>query len=414
LFDWRQNCNGLFVTPRDGGDCIEQTTWLAATRTRIFVAMADRLRAAIAGVGFIGPVHLRAARLAGADVVGISGGDPARAGAVAAALHVARVFESSEALVTDPGVDVVHICTPNHLHASLVRLALEAGKHVVCEKPLATTAGAAAELVELAARAQVVAAVPFVYRFHPVVREARARIGDGRAGAVHLIHGCYLQDWLAAPEDYNWRVDPALGGPSRAFADIGAHWCDLVEFVTGHRITRIAARMITAFAERLAGKANAFQRAAGEGRRVAVVGEDAVTMMFETDRGAAGSLVVSQISQGRKNRLWFEIDASHEAIAFDQEDPERLWVGSRDRQEIVLRDPARLSPPAARYATLPAGHAQGYGDAFDAFVADTYAAIRDGASPDGLPRFEDGLRATRITETVLASARSHRWEDVVP
>ena len=375
--------------------------------------MADRLRAAIAGVGFIGPVHLRAARLAGAEVVGVSSADPASARVAAAALDVARGFDSSEALVTDPGVDVVHICTPNHLHAELAQLALAAGKHVVCEKPLATSAAAAAALVELAARAGVVAAVPFVYRFHPVVREARARIADGRAGAVHLIHGCYLQDWLASPDDYNWRIDPALGGPSRAFADIGTHWCDLVEFVTGHRITRLAARTVTAFAERSSGKANAFQRAADAGPRVAVVGEDAVTMMFETDRGAAGSVVISQISQGRKNRLWFELDAAHEAIAFDQEDPERLWVGSRDRQEIVLRDPARLSVGAARFATLPAGHGQGYGDAFNAFVADTYAAIRDGAPPDGLPVFADGLRAARITETVLASARSQRWEDVI-
>jgi predicted dehydrogenase len=254
-----------------------------------------------------------------------------------------------------------------------------------------------------------VAAVPFVYRFHPVVREARARLAGG---AIHLIHGSYLQDWLASADDYNWRVDSVLGGPSRAFADIGSHWCDLIEFVTGHRIARVSARTITAFAERLAGHAGAFQRAAGERQRVAVAGEDAVTMMFETDRGAAGTLVVSQISPGRKNRLWFEIDAAGESIAFDQEEPERLWVGARDRQEIVLRDPAQLSAPAARYATLPAGHAQGYGDAFNAFGADAYAAIRSGAAPDGLPVFHDGLRAARITEAVLASARSRAWEEV--
>jgi predicted dehydrogenase len=376
--------------------------------------MADRLRAAIAGVGFIGPVHLRAARLANAEIVGISGSDPASAQVAAASLDVDRVFDSSEALATDPQVDVVHICTPNHLHARLARLALEAGKHVVCEKPLATTPAAAAELVDLAERAGVVAAVPFVYRFHPVVREARARIATGKSGSIHLIHGCYLQDWLASPDDYNWRVDPALGGPSRAFADIGSHWCDLIEFVTGHRIARVSARAVTVFAERLAGKASAFQRAAGDRQRVRVVGEDAVTMMFETDGGAAGTLVVSQVSPGRKNRLWFEIDASGEAIAFDQEVPEQLWVGARDRQEIVLRDPARLSPPAARYAILPAGHAQGYGDAFNAFVADTYAAVRGGAVPDGLPTFHDGLRAARITEAVLASARTRAWEEVVP
>jgi predicted dehydrogenase len=374
--------------------------------------MPDRLRAAIAGVGFIGPVHLRAARLAGAEVIGLSGSDPDRARAAAAALDVPRVFESSEALATDPDVDVVHICTPNHLHASLARLALAAGKHVVCEKPLATTAADAAELVELAERAVVVVSVPFVYRFHPVVREARARIAAGQAGAIHLIHGCYLQDWLASPDDYNWRVDPVLGGPSRAFADIGSHWCDLIEFVTGHRITRVTAHAITAFAERLAGRASAFQRAAGERPRVRVAGEDAVTMMFETDGGAAGTLVISQISPGRKNRLWFEIDAANASFAFDQESPEQLWVGARDRQEIVVRDPARLAASAARYASLPAGHAQGYGDAFNAFVADTYAAIRGGAMPDGLPTFRDGLRAARITEAVLASARTRAWEEV--
>src|SRR5262245_45010985 len=184
--------------------------------------MPDRLRAAIAGLGFIGPVHLRAARLAGADIVGVSGGDPTRARAAATALDAARVFDSSQALATHPSVDVVHICTPNHLHASLARLALEAGKHVVCEKPLATNAADAAELADLAERAGLVASVPFVYRFHPVVREARARIAGGRSGAIHLIHGSYLQDWLASPDDYNWRVDPALGGPSRAFGDIGS------------------------------------------------------------------------------------------------------------------------------------------------------------------------------------------------
>jgi predicted dehydrogenase len=374
--------------------------------------MPDRLRAAIAGLGFIGPVHLRAARLAGAEIVGISGSDPDRTRAAAASLDVARVYDSSEALATDPHVDVVHICTPNHVHASLARLALAAGKHVICEKPLATTAADAAELVELAERAVVVVAVPFVYRFHPVVREARARIAGGRAGAIHLIHGSYLQDWLASPDDYNWRVDPVLGGPSRAFADIGSHWCDLVEFVTGHRIARVSARTVTAFAERLAGRASAFQRAVGERPRVRVAGEDAATMMFETDGGAAGTLVISQVSPGRKNRLWFEIDAANESLAFDQESPEQLWVGARDRQEIVVRDPAHLAAPAARYATLPAGHAQGYGDAFNAFIADTYAAIRGGAVPDGLPTFRDGLRAARITEAVLASARSRAWEEV--
>ena len=373
--------------------------------------MPDRLRVAIAGLGFIGPVHLRAALRAGAEVVGVAGGDPGRTRASADALGIDRVFESAEALAVDPAVDLVHICTPNHLHARLARLALEAGKHVVCEKPLATTADDAAGLVDLAAARGRVAAVPFVYRFHPLVREARARVATGGPGPIHLIHGCYLQDWLASPDDTNWRVDPGLGGASRAFADIGSHWCDLVEFVSRHRIARVSARALTAYPERAAGGANAFQRAVAGGARVRVDGEDAVAMTFETDGGAIGTLVVSQISPGRKNRLWFEIDAAGEAIAFDQEDPERMWIGARDLQQILMRDPGRLSPEAARYATLPAGHAQGYGDAFDAFVADVYAAVR-GAAPDGLPTFTDGLRAARITEAVLASARDRTWKEI--
>lgn len=355
--------------------------------------MTARLRAAIAGVGFIGPVHLRAARRAGAEVVGIAGRDRARTEQVAASLGVPRVFEDAAELARDPEVDIVHICTPNAEHAEPARIAIAAGKHVVCEKPLATSVEDAAELVARAAAAGVVAAVPFVYRFHPVVREARARIADGRAGAVRLIHGSYLQDWLALPDDGNWRVDPARGGPSRAFADIGQHWCDVVEFVTGHRIARLSARTRAVYPAR--------------------VSEDAVTMQLETAEGAVGTLVVSQVSPGRKNRLWFEIDAAHESLVFDQEQPDQLWLGARACQTTVVRDPATLSPAAARYAILPAGHAQGYGDAFDAFVADAYAAI-GGAAPDGLPTFTDGLRAARITEAVLASSHTGRWEEVSP
>jgi predicted dehydrogenase len=373
--------------------------------------MAEQLRVAVAGVGFIGPVHVRSARLANARIVGISGGDPARTRAAAQALHVDRVFDSSEALATDPDVDVVHICTPNHLHAPLARLALEAGKHVVCEKPLATTAAEAAEVTAVAARSGKVAAVPFVYRFHPVVREARARIARGDSGAVHLIHGSYLQDWLASPEDYNWRVDAALGGSSRAFADIGSHWCDLVEFVTGHRIRRLSARTITAFPERLVSNVKAFERAVGERKRVSVEGEDAAAMVFETDGGAVGTLVISQVSYGRKNRLWFEIDATREALSFDQERPDELWIGGREAQRTVVRDPGTLSPEAARYAVLPPGHVQGYADAFDGFVADAHAVMR-GEARDGLPTFADGLRAARITEAVLASSRDDSWQDV--
>jgi predicted dehydrogenase len=335
-----------------------------------------------------------------------------RTQAAAAELDVSRIFSSSEEMATSADIDVLHVCTPNHLHEALVRLALENGKHVICEKPLATSLESARGLTQLATASGHIATVPFVYRFLPIAREARARVQRGDVGPLHLIHGSYQQDWLLTPDDYNWRVDPKLGGVSRAFADIGSHWCDLVEFVSGHRIVRLCARMVTAVPERYANESIAFGSAARRGQLQAVDGDDAVVMMFETDKGAFGTLVISQVSAGRKNRLWFELDGAKQAVVFDQEQAESLWVGQRGNSFTVDRDPTTLDPSAAKYATLPAGHAQGYGDAFAAFVADTYRAIRNG-TPEGLPMFADGLRAAALTETVLQSSRENSWKEVL-
>jgi predicted dehydrogenase len=357
--------------------------------------MERALRVGIAGAGFIGTVHARAARRAGATVAGVVASTPQRAHE--AARHLgggARAFADAQELIADERIDVIHLCTPNHLHAPLAAQALAAGKHVVCEKPLASGLDEALDLAAAAERApRQLAAVPFVYRYYPTVREARHRIATGRTGALALIHGTYLQDWLLTAEDDNWRVDPALGGASRAFADIGSHWCDLAEFVSGHRIARLSARTLAAHPHRPT--------------------EDAATVQFETDAGALGSLVVSQVSAGRKNRLWLELDGAQAALAFDQEDPEVLWCGGRDQTTLVRRDPATLSPAAARLSLLPAGHPQGYQDCFDLFVADAYAAIADAAAPpDGLPTFADGLRAARLTAAVLDSAREQAWVEV--
>ncbi len=374
---------------------------------------AEQLRVGIAGTGFIGTVHARSARLAGARVVSVAASSPTSAQAAALALQTDRAAASAEELVEDPELDVVHICTPNHLHQPLAAAALAAGKHVVCEKPLAMDAAGAEQLVAAAASADRQAAVPFVYRFYPTVREARERVRSGETGLVHLVHGTYLQDWLLRPEDGNWRVDETLGGASRAFADIGSHWCDLAEFVTGQRLVRLSARTLTAVPERLSGSdGHAFTAADGSGELRQVSTEDAAVVQFETDAGALGSVVISQVSAGRKNRLWIEIDGSEEALAFDQEQPEELWAGRRAAETIVRRDPESLSPAAARYANLPGGHPQGYADCFDAFVADFYEAVETGHVPDGLPLFGDGLRSNRITEAVLASAASGEWVDV--
>jgi predicted dehydrogenase len=284
----------------------------------------------------------------------------------------------------------------------------------------------ALRLADAAASAGRIVAVPFVYRFHPVVREARARVVAGRLGPLRLLHGSYQQDWLLSPDDANWRVDASLGGASRAFADIGSHWCDLVEFVSGHRVVRLLAHTSVAVPERAAVAAAVTfggpsdTDASGERRSVST--EDVALVMFETDRGAVGSVVVSQVSAGRKNRLWFELDGALASVVFDQEEPERLWIGGRASSAVVARDPAALAPAAARLVTLPPGHAQGYHDCFDLFVADAYAAMVAGGSvgsdgvpagvPDGLPLIGDGVRAAQITDAVLASARERTWIEV--
>jgi predicted dehydrogenase len=360
-------------------------------------AMPAPLGVGIVGGGFMATVHSRAARAARAHLVGVSSSRPERAVAAAAELGIDGAFASLEELIADPGIDVVHVTTPNALHAEQALAVIEAGKHVVCEKPLATTVADAVRLADAAASAGVTATVPFVYRFHPLVREARGRFASGETGRLLTVAGSYLQDWLLDSADDNWRVDSAAGGRSRAFADIGSHLVDLIEFVTGDRVSRVAATKRTFFDSRA--------------EHAAITTEDAVAVAVQTAGGAIGTLLVSQAAAGRKNRLHVELSGSAESVVFDQEQPETLWVGRRRGSLLVPRDADQLQPDAARLVTTPAGHPQGYQDAFNAFVADTYAAIA-GADPEGLPRFADGLRAARVTDAVIESAESGAWVDV--
>jgi len=372
----------------------------------------SKLGIAILGTGMIGAVHRRAALLAGATVRGVVASSPQRAREVAQAWDVPRAYRDIEEVIADPQVQVVHVCTPNHLHRAMAQAALQAGKHVICEKPLATTLEDAQALASLAASTGLVATVPFVYRYHPVVREARARIAQGELGPLRLIHGSYLQDWLLDPASNNWRVDPALGGASRVFADIGSHWCDLVEWVGGERFVDVSAAFATVIAERGAITGQSFTTPAAGGDLQPVSSEDVAMAMFKTAAGTLASLTVSQVSAGRHNRLWFEIDGAHASVAFDQEDSERLWIGRPDqREEIFVRGPGAGSAEQRRLSVLPAGHAQGYGNCFDAFVADTYRAI-EGERPEGLPTFDDGLRSALIVDRVITSARSRAWTPI--
>jgi predicted dehydrogenase len=352
----------------------------------------SRLRVAIVGGGFMAEVHSRAVRAARADLAGIVSSTPERSAAAAERLGIGRSYGSLDELLADDAIDVVHVTTPNALHADQAVAVLASGKDVVCEKPIATSIPDAERMV--AAAQGRTATVPFVYRFHPLVREARARFASGEAGRVLSVNASYLQDWLLGSGDDNWRVDAEQGGRSRAFADIGSHLVDLVEFVSGDRVSRVVATKRTVFAERAA--------------HAGITTEDAVAVVIETRSGALGTLLVSQVAPGRKNRLWLEIAGSAESVAFDQEQPETLWIGRRKGSLTIPRDADQLSEDAARLCVLPSGHPQGYQDAFNAFVADSYAAVA-GENPDGLPRFADGLRAVRVTDAVIDSAESGTW-----
>ncbi len=369
----------------------------------------ETLRAGIVGAGFVGRIHARSARLAGARIAAVAASTPERGTEAREELGAERDFAGAEELVRSEAVDVVHICTPNNLHVPLALAAIEAGKHVICEKPVALDGAEARELAAAAEDAGVLLTVPFVYRYYPTVRELRARLAG--AAPARLLSGGYLQDWLLDPDDYNWRVDPELGGASRAFADIGSHWCDLVEFVSGQRIASLVARTAIAHETRRGGEAASFERGGG-GEERPVRTEDVAALLFETDAGATGSLLVSQVSAGRKNRLWVEIAAGAETFAFDQERPDELAVLRRAAAESIPRDLATLGPDAARYVTLPGGHPQGYQDCFDAFVAESYAAFAGDGPAEGLPVLADGARAVAITEAVLESARRDEWVEV--
>jgi predicted dehydrogenase len=312
-------------------------------------------------------------------------------------------------------VDVVHVTTPNHLHHPQVKAALAAGKHVVCEKPLAMTSDESAELVELARGSGLVHCTNFNLRFYPLVQQARAVVHGGAVGEVWNVHGGYLQDWLLRPTDWNWRLQPEQGGVLRAVADIGSHWLDAVEFVTGLRVAELCADLATVVPvrQRPTGEVETFA-AADDVERVdaPVATEDLANVLLRFEGGARGAMVVSQVSSGRKNSLRFEIDGSEGAVAWDGERHEELWLGQRDRpNEVLFRNPALMAPEAAARTAMPAGHAEGYADTFRELYRAVYAAVAQGVVPDepDFPTFEDGHRAQLLGDAIAASSRERGW-----
>jgi predicted dehydrogenase len=376
------------------------------------------IRAGVVGTGFIGVVHVEALRRLGVDVAGIVGSTPERARAKAATYPLPPVYPSYEALLADDSIDVVHLTTPNALHYEQVRAALGAGKHVVCEKPLGVDSGQTAELLDLARRSGLVHATNFNIRFYPHCQQARAMVKDGAIGDVRLVTGSYLQDWLLYETDWNWRLDPARGGPLRAVADIGSHWVDLLSFVTGRRVAAVMADLTTFLPVRYepAGPVETFAGGDGpEGVAREVVTEDAAGVLLRFDDGARGAFTVSQVSAGRKNALSFEIDGSSTSLAWRSEMPEELWIGHRDRpNELLLRDPSLLAPRAAGATSHPGGHAEGFPDTFKELYRAVYRAIETGrpGTEEDYPTFAAGHDEALIGEAIARSAREGTWVTV--
>jgi predicted dehydrogenase len=382
------------------------------------LGIAD-IGAAVVGVGFVGVAHVEALRRLGVHVAGVVGSSPERASRKAEAANLPRVYESLEASLADPAVDVVHVATPNHVHAEQVRAVLAAGKHVVCEKPLALSTDETADLLRRAEDSGLVHAVCYNQRFYPLCHQMRAMVAAGAIGEPRLVTGAYLQDWLLRPTDWNWRLEPEKAGELRAVADIGSHWLDLARFVIGRDVVEVMADLHTLVPVRRhpAGPVESFAAVpAGEDLiEEPMSSDDAAGMLLRFDGGTRGLLAVSQVSAGRKNSLGLEVDGSESALAWSSDDPERLWIGHRGRpNEVLHRDPTLVDERVRGLIGYPAGHVEGYPDTFRALFANVYADVERGtpSADPAYPTFADGHDALLVLEAVQRSSTERRWATV--
>jgi predicted dehydrogenase len=381
----------------------------------------DAPAAAVIGGGFIGPVHVEALRRIGVEVGGLLGSSPERASGAARRLGIPRVYRDLDELLADERVGAVHVASPNVQHFEQARRVLESGRHVICEKPLATTSSETSALRSLAeSRPSQAAAVNYNIRYYPLCREIRERIAAGALGRVLSVTGSYVQDWLLYPGDYNWRVEGDGWTNLRAVADIGTHWMDLAQYLIDRPIRSVNADLATFHPRRLrpTGPTDTFAGSAATGDRppaqeVDVKTDDhaAVLLRFESD--VRGAFHVSQVTAGRKNRLTIEIAGSEASVAWDSESPDRLWIGSRrGPNQALSRDPALLGPAAAAMAHYPGGHVEGFPDSFKQLYIEVYGWIVEGRAAGRAPEFPtfaDGDREARLCEAIARSASDGRW-----
>jgi len=378
----------------------------------------SEIGAAVIGSGFIGTVHIEALRRHGVQVHGLLGSTPERGASSARRIGVPQAYASLDELLADDRVEVVHVTSPNHLHHPQVKRILAAGRHVVCEKPLAMTSDESAELVRLAADSGRVNAVNFNIRFYPLNQHVHQLVTGGGIGDVRLVSGHYFQDWLLLDTDWNWRLEPQLGGALRAVGDIGSHWLDLVAFATGLRITEVMADLTTFIPMRQqpAGPVQSFSTERSADTVAREIGtEDTAVILLRFENGARGTVAISQLSAGRKNSLEYEIDGSTGAVAWDSEQPDQLWIGNREApNEILIRNPALMGTSGQAAAYLPGGHVEGFADTFRALFAAIYADVGAGGPGERpiYPTFAEGHDEMLVGEAVAASSRDGRWTRV--
>src|SRR6202046_1976764 len=380
--------------------------------------MSHQLKAAVLGAGFVGRVHLEGIRRLGSvQVYALGASNEENARRLGEELHVEKTSGDYREILDDPEVDVVHVCTPDALHMPMVIYALNAGKHVICEKPLTTSVENAQKMVALAREKNLRNCTFHNLRYYPMVQQMRRMREAGELGEILVVQGTYSQDWLLYDTDWNWRIETRAGGPSRCMADIGSHWFDMAEHVTGLRVTSPCADLHTFHSVRKQPKHSVetfSNKLSGQGDYVetAVDTEDFGAVIFRMDGQARGSVAASQVSAGRKNRLSIEICGSRSSVAWNQERPDELWVGHRDSgNQVFVKEPAFLKPAARSYADLPGGHSEGYDDTFKQVFRRFYAAIGDPAGAPEYPQFVDGIRQLRIVKAALESDRTRGWVD---
>jgi predicted dehydrogenase len=378
-----------------------------------------KIKTALIGTGFMGKVHAEnVRRLGNVEIAAVAdfADEPARK--FGQAIGVERTTGDYLSLLKDPEIDAVHVLTPNALHYPMCKAALNAGKHVLCEKPFTVTSEEARELVELAARTKLANAINHNLRYYPVVQQIRRMIEAGDLGEILIVQGTYSQDWLLYDTDWNWRVDSKANGALRAMGDIGSHWMDMIQHLTGLKITALCADLATFHKTRKKPK-GPIETFAGKKlqpedyQSVAIDTEDFGAVLVHLGNRARGAFTVSQMSAGRKNMFTFDIYGTKAGVSWNQERPDELWIGQRNApNQLIIKDPSLLYPKAAAYADLPGGHSEGYDDVHKQVYKHFYARVADPSAPLDYPTFEDGLLGMQLLEKVLESSKKNGWVTV--